>query len=53
MIKNLLTNARDVNLIPGSGKYPAAGNGSALQYSCLRNSMDRGAWQPADKERVG
>ena len=50
MIKNLLTKAGDVNVIPGSGKYTAGGNGSPLQYSCLRNPMDRGAWQPADKK---
>ena len=36
--------ARDVGLIPGSGKSPGVGNGNLLQYSCLKNSMDRGAW---------
>ena len=30
--------------IPGSGKSPGGGNGNLLQYSCLENSMDRGAW---------
>ena len=30
---------------PGSGRFPGAGNGNPLQYSCLENSMDRGAWQ--------
>ena len=53
MIKNLLANAGDANLTPGSGKHPARGNGGPLQYSCLGSPMDRGAWQPADKERVG
>ena len=32
-------------LIPGSGRSPGGGNGNSLQYSCLQNSMDRGAWQ--------
>ena len=35
---------RDVSLIPGSGISPGGGNGSPLQYSCLENPMDRGAW---------
>ena len=35
----------DVGLIPGSGKSPGVGNGKLLQYSCLENSIDRGAWQ--------
>ena len=37
-------NARDVSLILGSGGSPGVGNGNPLQYSCLENSMDRGAW---------
>ena len=48
VIKNLPVgagDARDVGLIPGSGRYPGVGNGNPLQYSCLDNSMDRGAWQ--------
>ena len=32
--------------IPGSGRFPAEGNGYPLQYSCLENSLDRGAWWP-------
>ena len=35
----------DLSLIPGSGRSPAEGNGKPLQYSCLGNAMDRGAWQ--------
>ena len=35
---------RDVGSIPGSGRFPKDGNGSSLQYSCLGNPMDRGAW---------
>ena len=45
MIKNPPANTRDLGLIPGSGRSPGVGNGSSLQYSCLENSMDRGAWQ--------
>ena len=35
----------DPGSIPGLGRSPGEGNGSILQYSCLENSMDRGAWQ--------
>ena len=45
MVKNLLSNAGDVGSIPGSGRSPGGGNGKALQYCCLENPMDRGAWQ--------
>ena len=38
-------NARDLGSIPGSGRSPGEGNGNPPQYSCLENSMDRGAWQ--------
>ena len=44
MIKNLPANVADVGLIPGLGRSPGEGNGSPLQYSCLENPMDRGAW---------
>ena len=46
MVKNPPTNVEDaeVGLIPGSGRHPGGENGSPLQYSCLENSMDRGAW---------
>ena len=37
----------DVCSIPGSGRPPGEGNGNPLQYSCLENSMDRGAWHAA------
>ena len=37
-------NAGDLSLIPGSGRYPGEGNGNPLQYSCLKNPMDGGAW---------
>ena len=48
MVKNLPANAgeaRDVGLIPGSGRYPREGNGNPFQYFCLENPMDRGASQ--------
>ena len=37
-------NAGDPGLIPGSGRSPGEGNGNPLQYSCLENSTERGAW---------
>ena len=48
VVKNLPANARDaghVGSIPGWGGSPGGENGSPLQYSCLRNPMDKGAWQ--------
>ena len=48
VVKNPPANAgdvRDMVSIPGSGRSPAGGNGNPLQYSCLKNPMDRGAWQ--------
>ena len=48
MIKNLPTNVgdtRDEDSIPKSGRFSGVRNGNPLQYSCLENSMDRGAWQ--------
>ena len=37
-------NVGDLGSIPGSGRSPGEGNGNPLQYSCLENPMDRGAW---------
>ena len=45
VVKNLPANPGDMGLISGSGKSPGEGNGNPLQYSCLENPMDRGAWQ--------
>ena len=45
MVKNLPANAGDENSIPGLGGFLGRGNGIPLQYSCLGNSMDTGAWQ--------
>ena len=39
--------ARDTGLIPGSGRSPGGGHGNPLQYSCLENPMDKGAWRAA------
>ena len=44
--KESVCNVRDLGLIPGSGRSPE-GNGYPLQYSCLGNAMDRGAWSAA------
>ena len=47
VVKNLLANAedsRDMGSIPGWGRSPGGGHGNPLQYSCLENSLDRGAW---------
>ena len=38
--------AGDAGLNPVSGRSPGGGNGNSLQYSCLKNPVDRGAWQP-------
>ena len=35
---------RDMDLIPGSERFPGEGNGNPLQYSCMENSMDKGTW---------
>ena len=46
-VKNLPDNAGDagdMGSIPGSGRSPGEGNGYPLQYSCLKNSIERGAW---------
>ena len=48
MVKNPSANAGDLGLIPGSGRSPGERNGNPLQYSCLENPMDRGAWRAAD-----
>ena len=58
MAKNLPTNAGvagDAGLIPMLGRSPGGGNGNPVQYSCLENSMDRGAWQAQvmELQRVG
>ena len=59
LIKNLPANpggAEDTGSIPGSGRSPGGGNVNPLQYSCLKNSSDRGAWgllQSGGSQRVG
>ena len=47
VIKNAPTNAgdiRDIGSIPGSRRFPGEGNGDPLQYSCMENLIDSGAW---------
>ena len=46
-VKASACNAGDLGLIPGSGRSPGEGNGNPLQYSCLENTMDGGAWWAA------
>ena len=43
-VKASACNVGDLGLIPGSGRSPGEGKGNPLQYSCLENPMDRGAW---------
>ena len=45
MVKNPPGNTGDVGSVSGSGRSPAEGNGNPVQYPCLENPMDRGAWQ--------
>ena len=52
MVKNTSANAgnaRDVDLIPGSGRSPAEGSGNPVQYSCLESLMDREVWHAAGR----
>ena len=51
-VKNLPANAGDPSSIPASGRSPGGGNGNPLQYSCLENPTNRGAWW-ATVPRVG
>ena len=47
MVENPPANAGDAGSISGWGRCPGEGNGNPLQYSCLENPMDRGAWRAA------
>ena len=50
VVKNLPANAgdiKDAGSVPGWGRFPGGGHGNQLQYSCLENPMDRGAWRAA------
>ena len=46
MVENLSANARDVGSIPELCRCTGGGNGNPLQYACLENFMDKGAWHP-------
>ena len=50
--KESICDTRDPGSIPGLGRSPGNGNGNPLQYSCLENSKDRGAWRAARSQRV-
>ena len=56
-VKASACNAGDLGSIPGSGRCPGEGNGNPLQYSCLENPMDGGAWwatvHGVTKSRIG
>ena len=43
-VKVSACNVQDLGSIPGLGRFPGEGNGNPLQYSCLKNPSDRGAW---------
>ena len=45
VVKNHPANTGDAGSVPGSGRSPGGGHGNPLQYSCLENPTDRGAWQ--------
>ena len=45
MVKNLPANAGDTGSIPGLARSPGKGHGNPLQYACLENPMNRGAWR--------
>ena len=44
MVKSLPVNTGDLGSIPGLGRSPGEGNGNPLQYVCMENPVDRGAW---------
>ena len=44
VVKNMLANAGDMGLIPGLGRFSGERNDNPIQYSCMGNPMDRGAW---------
>ena len=55
-VRNLPASAgdeRDADSVPGSGRFCEVGNGNLLQYSCLDNSMNNGAWQATPSYVVG
>ena len=50
MGKEPARNASDTDSLPGSGRSPGGGHGNPLQYSCLENCTDRGAWQVKESD---
>ena len=53
VVNNPPVKAGGVGLISGLGKSPGGGHGNPLQYSCLENPMDRGAWWPGGLQSIG
>ena len=55
VVKNTLAYSGDTSSVPESGRYPGVGHDNPLQYPCLENLMDRGAWQATSMQlqRVG
>ena len=51
VVKNPSANVGDMGLIPGLGRSPGGGRDKPLQYSCLENHMDRGAWQAMGSQK--
>ena len=51
--KESASNAGDLGRIPGLGRFPEAGHGKPLQYSCLENTVDRGTWKIPWTEEPG
>ena len=47
---NAAASAEDAGLIPGLGRCPEGGSGNPLQYSCLENPLDRGAWSRRESD---
>ena len=52
VVKCLNAKARDAGSVPGSGRSPGGGHGNRIQYSCLQNPMDRGAWWATVHNRI-
>ena len=52
VVKNTSANAGDLGSIPELGRFPGEGNGNPLQYSCLKNSMDRGTCASMEMQKL-
>ena len=52
VLKNMPANAGETGSIPGSGRAPGEGNGNPLQYSCLGNLLEGGAWRSLESQKI-